>query len=163
VTEQLRQQTIRTSVDDPFEAFRDIALLEVHQQFSYRHSFGKVSKFFLELADSKLFATRCTLCERVYMPPRAVCPDDLSVTGWLELSGHGALESWTLCPRAPAYAQTGEPYILAYIRLDGTNSLFLHQLKHISADSLSYGLRVKTVFGTTMNQHPLEMMWFEPL
>ena len=158
---RLESRTLTTLADDPFKAFRDIALLEVHQQFTYRHSLGKVSKFFLELEKGRLFASRCAACGSVYMPPRAVCPKDLSVTEWLELSGRGTLKSWTLCSRAPGYARTGEPYLLAYVKLEGTDSLFLHQLK-ASADSLSYDLDVKTVFGHAA-QHPLECMWFEPL
>ena len=160
---RLEPKTLPTYADDPFKAFRDIALLEVHHQFTYRHSLGKVSKFFLELEKGRLFATRCGACGSVYLPPRAVCPEDLSVTEWCELSGRGTLKSWTLCRRSPAYAQTEEPYLLAYVKLDGTDSLLLHQLKNASADSLRYDLGVKTVFGESATRHPLERMWFEPL
>lgn len=158
----LQRRTLASSADDPFKDFREIALLEISQQFNYRHSFGKVSRFFFELANGKLFATRCKACGRVYMPPRAVCPDDLKVTEWLELSGHGRLVSWTLCQRAPAYAKTTAPYLLAYVRLDGTESLFLNQLKNVSVNEIEHQLEVKTVFAEHAG-HPLERMWFEPV
>ncbi len=148
---------------DSFADFRDIALLEYQQEFSYRHSFGKTSKFFLALADKQLLATQCPVCSSIFMPPRAVCPKDLNPTKWLELSGSGTLESWTLCPFPVSYAKTESPYILAYIRLEGTQSLFLHQLRNINSADLSFGLNIKVVFGESMQKHPLDQFWFEPV
>jgi uncharacterized OB-fold protein len=146
---------------DPFEDFREVMLVELRHQFSYQHSLGKSSKFFLGLARAELWATRCERCEAVFMPPRAVCAHDLSVTYWQQLSGNGVLESWTLCPYPPAYAVTESPYILAYVRLDGTDSLFLHQLRQVKEEDLYHGLAVSAVFADTAHKHPLDMMWFE--
>lgn len=158
---ELKCQTVPSPKDDAFKEFREIALLEVQHQFNYRHSLGKTSKFFRGLEEGKLLATKCKFCGSVYMPPRAVCPKDLNVTEWLELSGGSTLESWTLCPYLPAYAETETPYILAYVRLEGTNSLFLHQLRGADVDTLRYGLSVKVVFGQDAVKHPLERFWFE--
>ena len=160
---KLEQTTIPSSENDPFQDFREIALLEVKHQFDYRHSLGKSSKFFLGLKEGKLLATICDVCGAVYMPPRAVCPKDLSVTRWLELSGLGQLESWTLCPYPVSYARTETPYILAYVRLEGTESLFLHQLRGVKEADLQHGLNVKTVFSQHAENHPLEYIWFEPV
>jgi len=158
---KLERKTLPPTEDDAFQDFREIALLEFHHQFDYRHSLGKTSKFFLALEEGKLLATKCEACGSVYMPPRAVCPKDLNVTEWLELSGKGTLESWTLCPYPPSYAQTETPYILAYVRLEGTSSLFLHQLRKVSVDDLRYGLKVKVAFAQSAVRHPLDYIWFE--
>ena len=158
----LERKTLSSPPDDPFADFREIALLEVQQQFNYRHSLGKTSKFFLGLAEGKLFATKCEICGSIYMPPRAVCPKDLEVTKWLELSGKGTLESWTLCPYPIAYAETETPFILAYVRLEGTDSLFLHQFRNVAISTLHYGLQVQIVFGQQAAGHPLNYVWFEP-
>jgi len=147
---------------DSFADFREIALLEIQQSFNYRHSFGKTSKFFLALAEKKLLATQCPKCSAVYMPPRAICRHDLTSTSWLELSAKGHLESWTLCPHSVSYAQTETPYILAYIKLEGTQSLFLHQLRNINSEELKFGLELKAVFADSMTNHPLDQFWFEP-
>ena len=158
---KLKRKSLPSSPDDPFADFREIALLEVEQQFNYRHSLGKTSKFFLGLKEGRLLATKCAACSSVYMPPRAVCPKDLEVTEWLELSGKGTLESWTLCPYTPSYAETATPYILAYVRLEGTSSLFLHQLRNVESNKLKHGLGIKTVFSMSAAHHPLEYFWFE--
>ncbi len=160
---KLEHKLLSFSERDPFAEFRDIELLNLTQTFEYRHSLGKVSKFFLALEHGKLLATRCERCNRVYMPPRAVCPKDLKPNRWLELSGLGTLESWTLCPSPISYAQTEENYILAYVRLEGTSSLFLQQLRNVDIASLQFGLKVRTVFTEQAENHPLELFWFEPL
>ena len=160
VESKLGQQSLSFE-QDSFEDFRDIELLDIKHEFQYRHSLGKVSKFFLALEEGKLLATKCERCQTVWTPPRAVCPNDLTVTHWLELSGKGTLESWTLCPKAPSYAKTDEPYILAYVRLEGASTLFLHQLRNCNTNALAYGLEVKTVFGPSAVKHPLELFWFE--
>ena len=139
----------------------DVVLLDVQHQFQYRHSLGKVSKFFDALEEKKLLATKCESCGGVYMPARAHCPTDLNPTTWFELSGKGTLESWSLCPYPPNYATTDKPYILAYVRLEGTDSLFLHQLRFADVDSLKHGMPTKTVFGDFATKHPLELFWFE--
>lgn len=159
---KLERQTLASIPNDGFHDFREVALLEVKQQFNYRHSLGKTSKFFLGLQEGKVFATRCEACGSMYMPPRAVCSTDLQVTKWLELSGEGVLESWTLCLYPVSYAKTEKPFVLAYVRLEGTTSLLLHQLRNADIESLHYGLKVKMVFGTEATHHPLELCWFEP-
>lgn len=161
----MKPKELEHSSSTPTTSFSkpDIALLELKQSFHYRHSLGKTSKFFLALEQGKLLATCCDYCTSVHMPPRALCPKDLRPTRWLELSGHGTLESWTVCPSAVTYAQTQSPYILAYVRLEGASSLCLQQLRNVDIASLHYGLKVKATFAKQVTNHPLEYFWFEPL
>ena len=159
--QKLKQITIPSQLDDTFADFRDIALLDLKHEFNYRHSLGKSSKFFLELAKGKLFATQCPICKTVYMPPRAVCSKELEVTKWIQLSGRGTLESWTTSPYPPTYADVESPYILAYVRLEGTDSLFLLQLRNTEPEQLEFGLEVQIVYGEEASRHPLGSIWFE--
>jgi uncharacterized OB-fold protein len=149
--------------EDPFADFREVLLLGLEHRFHYRHSLGKASRFFLALQEGVLLATRCERCGRVWLPPRPVCPEDLCVTHWTELSGKGTLESWTLCPRTPHYARTEEPYLLSYVALEGASTLFLHQLRGAEPDTLQCGMEVEAVFGDEPVDHPLELFWFEPV
>ncbi|UCC74427.1 MAG: Zn-ribbon domain-containing OB-fold protein [Gemmatimonadota bacterium] len=161
--ERLRADDPLGRSEDPFADFREVLLLGLEHRFRYRHSLGKSSRFFLALEEGVLLATRCERCGRVWLPPRPVCPNDLQVTRWTELSGKGTLESWTLCPRAPHYARTGEPYLLAYVALEGVSTLFLHQLRGVGPDALQHGMELHAVFGNEPVDHPLERFWFEPL
>ena len=86
VTTKLRSFTATVPLGrepDPWAAFRAIEVLELTWSQSYRHSLGKTSRFFLELENKRLLATRCPQCGMVWLPPRPVCPTNWpSRTGW---------------------------------------------------------------------------------
>lgn len=147
--------------DDAYREFRDIVRIDTELAVSYRHSLGKISRFFVALAAGTLLASRCPRCDMVWLPPRAVCPNDLSITSWTELSGRGELVSWTESQlhRSASEQPAG---LLAYLALDGAGTLFLHRLRGAEADSLRHGLPVEIVYGTGPVEHPLELCWFEP-
>jgi uncharacterized OB-fold protein len=147
---------------DPYAEFRDVLRLEREQTFQYRHSLGKYSRFFLALEQGRLLATACPACGQVWLPPRPHCPRDLAIMNWTELSGRGTLMSWTEIPRAPRYADTGSPYILAYVALEGASTMFLQRLRVADGVPLEHGMPVKTVFTPEPVSHPLELFWFEP-
>lgn len=148
---------------DPFADFRRVMLLELEQRFRYRHSLGKTSRFFLALEEGVLLGSRCCACGGVWLPPRALCPDDLTITSWQQLPGTGRLMSWTGCSRAPSYADTGgAPYLLAYVALEGASTLFLHRLRGVDEGELEHGMPVRVAFSRGPVGHPLERFWFEP-
>ena len=147
---------------DPFAEFRDVLLLGVEHHFKYRHSLGKTSKFFLAIEEGKLLATRCEKCGKVWLPPRPICPDDLGVTEWVELSGKGTLETWTVSPKAPIYAHADGPFALAYVRFEGASTLFLHQLRNPKQIELRHGLPLRAVFASEPVDHPINLLWLEP-
>lgn len=55
----------------------------------HHHTYGRLSRFFEGLKKRKLFATRCVNPEcpekRLWLPPRADCPDCLMPMEWKEL------------------------------------------------------------------------------
>jgi uncharacterized OB-fold protein len=72
----------------------------------------------------KLIGNRCTNCDKVFFPPRAVCTDCRS-KGQLEefeFTGNGKIVSWTVIRTPPEGFERDAPYIVALIELDeGTN------------------------------------------
>lgn len=151
---------------DPWADFRQIEVIELHWEQTYRHSLGKYSRFFLEMENRRFFATRCPACARVWAPPRPVCPDDLTITEWVELSGRGRLASFSVLHYAPASAPPtlATPYVLAYVHLDGADTLFAHLLQNYGSLSEVYiGLPVKVVYNDGPVAHPLHLMAFEPI
>jgi hypothetical protein len=90
IANKLAEQTVPDPLGrdpDPWADFRDIEIIELNWRQTYRHSLGKYSRFFLELEKGRFLATACPECEKVWAPPRPVCPDDLTITQWKELSG----------------------------------------------------------------------------
>ena len=48
------------------------------------------------LAEHKLMGTRCPACDRLFLPPRAICPGcHGDALAWAELSGAGKLAAFT--------------------------------------------------------------------
>jgi len=118
----------------------------------YLYSYGELSKFFRELVENKrLFATQCSQCGKVFMPPRGDCPYCWAPTEWVLLSGKGTVISCTYSyqPSEAAVAQYLDlPIILAIIKLDGTDTCFYHVVdaKDKTIGSVKAGTRVKAVF-----------------
>lgn len=148
---------------DPWQNFREIELLSLAWTQEYRHSLGKTSRFFLELEQGRLIATRCPACGQVWVPPRPLCPADHSITEWEELSGRGMLVTWSVLHSGSQFApHLKPPYVFAYVALDGATTLFGHILRRVDDPArLTYGQRVRTVFVEEPVAHPLHLMAFE--
>lgn len=149
---------------DPWAVFRAVEVLDLTWYQHYRHSLGKVSRFFLELENKRLLATRCAQCGTVWMPPRPVCPHELAITEWVELTGLGTLVSWSILHSAAVMAPfLTPPYVLAYVKLQGADTLFAHLLRNCGdASALVHGMPVKAVFDDGPVTHPIHLLAFEP-
>jgi uncharacterized OB-fold protein len=168
VTTKLQQLTAAHPLNprsDPWADFREIEIIQLEWSQTYRHSLGKYSRFFMELENKRFLATRCPQCAKVWTPPRPVCPDDLSITGWVELSGQGHVVSYSVLHYAPAMASSLEtPYVLVYVKLDGASTLFAHRLQNYGTLSrVRHGLPVHVVYNDGPVEHPILLMAFEPL
>ncbi len=167
VTSKIAPRSAEAPADpgqDPWAAFRELEILELNWAQKYRHSLGKYSHFFLELENKRFLATRCPVCGKVWAPPRPVCPDHLEITEWVELSGRGTLFSYSVLHYAPAMASHLQtPYVLAYVRMDGADTLFAHLLQGCGdLAELHHGMAVKVVYNDGPVDHPILLMAFEP-
>ena len=151
---------------DAWADFRQIERIAIELTQSYKYSLGKYSRFFIELEQGRFFATRCPGCAKVYAPPRPLCPACLGPTKWQELSGEGAVETWSVLHFSPGsnadVRALPTPYVFAYVLLDGADTLFPHLLKAPPAQ-VRCGLRVKVAYTDAPAQHPLHLMYFQPL
>lgn len=152
----------REGAEDPWADFRDVEILDLRLEFQFRHSLGKVSRFFLALEERRLLATRCPTCHTVWIPPRAVCGNDLAVTQWTELSGRGTLAVGSVSAYSLTSADANTQLMFGYIALDGASTLLFHQLRKVEPDALVAGLPVKAVWGDSPVDHPMRLFWFEP-
>lgn len=147
---------------DPWKDFREIELIDMPLTFRFDHSMGKLSRFYLELENRRFMGTRCPKCDRLWMPPRVMCPEDWTITSWEEVAGHGILE---VAARS-AYQRTGggsEDLVLGYVRLDGAHTSLLHRIENFGDSArLVHGLPVKAAWSEVEVGHPMELFWFEP-
>jgi uncharacterized OB-fold protein len=163
VTRKLHEFTVSPPAGtDVWHEFRRIEILDLELSFKFRHSLGKVSRFFLELEQGRLMATRCPRCATVWMPPRPACGNDLAVTDWVELSGRGELAVAADCTVTARAGEPGGPFVLGYVALEGASTLLLQRIRATDSHPLVAGLPLRAVWADAPVAHPMELFWFEP-
>ncbi len=150
---------------DIWGAFRQVERITLELTQSYKYSLGKYSRFFIELENQRFLATRCSQCKKVYAPPRPLCPSCLCPSQWVELAGGGIVETWSVLHFSPGsnadVNALSRPYVLAYVLLDGADTLFPHLLK-AQPDQVQRGMRVRVAYSEELVQHPIHLMYFVP-
>lgn len=151
---------------DRWADFRLVERLNLEFTQTYTHSLGKYSRFFAELENGRFMATRCSHCQRVYAPPRPLCPACLSITEWVELAGTGTVQTFSVLHFSPGSNPDVEalatPYVLAYVLLDGASTLFPHLLD-APPESVHIGMRVRVHYVDRPVFHPIHLIRFVPL
>jgi uncharacterized OB-fold protein len=78
-----------------------------------------IKNYFNLINESKLCAAECSSCHELVLPPRLFCPSCNSRTSnWKELSGKGALQSFTVIHIAGTTYADDVPYIVAIVKLE---------------------------------------------
>jgi uncharacterized OB-fold protein len=106
-------------------------------------------EFWTATADGRLLVKRCQDCDSLIWYPRAICPVCSSLrTEWFEVSGRGAIYSYTINHRGEGAYQGVPPYVLAYVELDEGPRMMTNIVEADGAD-LAVGLPVEVVFHDT--------------
>ena len=96
-----------------------------------------------------LVANKCGSCNRVYFPPRELCPycrrESLGKMEKLKLSGKGEILSYTIIHVGPDDFEEQVPYPVAIIQLDEGPKLTA-QIVDYNIDDLHIGMKVESVF-----------------
>jgi len=129
----------------------------------FKYSYGGQSRFFRELRENRrIMGARCAKCGRTYCPPRAHCHTCYEKTEWVELSGEGTIESYTVQHYTTSAFIKKLPFICCYIRLDGTDSLLMTNMEMDDVSRCRPGMRVKAVFRD--NRHgTITDFYFRPM
>ena len=119
-------------------------------QMQYARSPGKtIGRFLSELKENaKILGNRAGTYGYVFAPPQMYCPytgkrnDD-----WVELSGKGSLEYYTIVHYKSNFCDWQVPYALGAVRLAGAYNLMWHRIKDIEGLSASKGkIKLEAVF-----------------
>ena len=104
----------------------------------------KVADFVKFLEKGKIMSTRCGRCGKLYFPPRADCPDDLSsdVT-WEELSGKCRLLTFTTVHFAPTGFEDDLPYSLALVQCEEGVKVFAPFSKDLAESDVHIGMDLR--------------------
>jgi uncharacterized OB-fold protein len=119
----------------------------------YTLTTGKAAATFLaELAQKRIVGSRCVKCQEVAVPAQDFCAAcGESESEFVEVAPTGAVTGFT---------RTGDG-VLAMIRLDGTDSDFVHRLLDAD-DDLAVGSRVAARWATEPTGNVLDIEGFAP-
>jgi len=104
----------------------------------------KVADFVKYLEEGKIMATRCSRCRKLYFPPRADCPDDLSTDmTWKQLSGRCKLVTYTTAYFAPTGFENDLPYTIALAQCEEGVKTYALLSKDIKENEIQIGMTLK--------------------
>ncbi len=121
------------------------------RSITHRHTYGKLSPFFKGIKEGKLLATRCVNpeCEenRLWLPPRADCPDCNQPMEWEEMPQPiiGTVHTYARVEYTGAGIELTTPYFQIDVELPGVCTIFKGYLEHGEAE---IGMKVKACFRT---------------
>ena len=101
----------------------------------------KVGDFVKYLEEGKIMATKCSKCGKLYFPPRADCPDDMSAdVTWHRLSGRCKLLTYTTAFFAPTGFKEDLPYSIALAQFEEGVNVYAQLSKDISEKEIRVGM-----------------------
>ena len=118
-------------------------------KINYKYTMGGQSKFFLELMkNKKILGTKCTKCEKIWMPPRKNCSDCYVPAEWVELKQTGIIEVSTIVWFTTSAFIKNIPYATGYIKLDGADTALLQGIfsENLVPSKIKKGKHVRAVF-----------------
>lgn len=130
----------------------------------YEHSYGLVSRFFEGLMEKKLLGTKCPKCGDVFCPPRAHCWRNkckLAETQWIEMLMRGTLHCFTVLGFAGEAFLSDLPFILAYVRVQGANTLIAGRLVGMEPEDVECDMNVEIRFIERPSGTPMDI-YFVP-
>ncbi len=132
----------------------------------YEWSVGEYgSRFFYELKEKrKIWATRCSRCKKVFIPPRKSCPDCFVHIGeWLEVGPGGNLITFTIVRYSAQTHIISAPFAMGIIQLDGSDTGLVHLIGGVDIEEIRSGMRVRPVFKEERKGNLLDIIYFTPL
>jgi len=132
----------------------------------YTWSAGETgSRFLIELRDrKKIFGTRCSKCDMVYLPPRKNCSRCFSNLGeWVELGLRGTLVTFTVVHYESPAMPIKPPFAYGIILLDGASTGLVHFLGEVNIERIKPNMRVEAIFKDERIGDILDIRYFRPL
>lgn len=131
-----------------------------------RYSAGAVgSRFLTELRDRKrIMGTRCSGCNRVYVPARSICGDCYQqLEDWVEVSDLGTVLTYSVCHEDNGVQPAEAPVVYGIVQLDGADTGLVHMIGEVELEELRIGMRVRAVFKEERMASILDIKYFKPL
>ena len=132
----------------------------------YTWSVGEIgSRFLIELRDrKKIFGTRCSKCDRVYLPPRKTCGQCFSILHeWIEVGPQGTLMTYTTVHYESPVMPMKPPFAYGIILLDKASTGLVHLLGEVDLEEIRSRMRVEPVFKDLRTGDIMDIRYFRPI
>ena len=108
------------------------------------------NKFFKHIMKNDSFlASKCSKCEKVYLPPRLYCEDcfcEIPEDEWIEVPATGTIKLHTAVTIDAKGEKLERPKVIGMINIDDTDGTILGVIKTENVEEELRGLKVKAVF-----------------
>lgn len=149
----------------------ELLVQDVRWEIDYKIHVGAAwSRFLNGLGEKRILGSTCESCGRTYVPPQAFCEScHEAVDTWIDVPTQGTLHAATIVYRGFKGGPEA-PYAVGAIKLDGTDSLFMHFIGGVDlADpdaarrSLRSGVRLQVVWADERSGTILDIAHFLPI
>jgi uncharacterized protein len=123
------------------------------------------SDFFIGLRDNKkITGTRCTTCNKTYVPPKSVCGYCFNKLDKLvEVGTVGTLLTFTEVSYKETIHPVSAPFIYGIVLLDGADTGMVHMIGEAKVSDLKAGMKVQAVFKDERKGNILDIKYFKPV
>ncbi len=142
------------------------AVVEAESISTFQVTVGAIgSKFLIGIRDSKkIMGIKCPSCKKVYVPPRLHCPTCcVKMDEWVELSGKGTLDTFTVVRYKEPYQPKEPPIIYGVIKLDGADTGLPHIIGEVDPNKVKIGMRLEPVLKDEREASLLDIDHFKPI
>jgi uncharacterized OB-fold protein len=141
------------------------AVVEAESISTFQVTVGATgSKFLIGIRDNKkIMGIKCPRCKKVYVPPRSHCPTCcVKMDEWVELSGKGTLDTFTVVRYKEPYQPKEPPIVYGIIKLDGADTGLPHIIGEVDPNKVKIGMRLEPVFKDEREASLLDIDHFKP-
>lgn len=133
----------------------DKATSEIRLDLKYDHGTGFFKPYFDGLLAGQAIASHCPACGKTWFPPRAICPDDQTETGWRRISGSGVVLSVTTTRTKLPFTAAAEVYTFVLVAMDEAENAVFGRIQNAAAE-VAVGTRVDLVAPVGEPGHPAQ-------
>ncbi len=151
---------------EKIQRFDDLKVWKGEIPTWFRYTAGVAGEQFLRALKEhqKIMGVQCPKCERVFVPPRLYCEECMEYTReWVEISGPGYVETYTVLHRDLEDQPLDPPKIVALITWPGVEGGLIHEIREIDPDEMVFGLPVEPVFKKDPRGSITDIEYFRPV
>lgn len=115
-------------------------------RLEYDYTPGRDQSAFLRaVAEGRIIGHRCPSCDKVYVPPRGVCPmcGEQFLDEPVEIGHTGTVVTYSVTNVPSKNIDLELPYVNAEVLLDGADTTAMFLLRGVSPDEVRLGMRVR--------------------